>query len=84
MGGTVAPETEDVGQYIEGADYPARAQDLLAAARSSGAPEGVLERLEGLPTNAEFSDPDEVAERLENPEGTDEQGEAPPGEPAEA
>ena len=84
MGGTVAPETEDVSQYIEGPDYPARAQDLLAAARSSGAPEGVLEHLERLPTNAEFSDPDEVAEELENPEGTDEQGEAPPGEPAEA
>jgi hypothetical protein len=84
MGGTVAPETEDVRQYIEGSDYPARAQDLLAAARSSGAPEGVLEHLERLSTNAEFSDPDEVAEELENPEGTDEQGEAPPGEPAEA
>jgi hypothetical protein len=85
MGETVASETEDVRQYIEGADYPARAQDLLAAARSSGAPEDVLEHLERLPTNAEFSDPDEVAEELENhPEGTDEQGEAPPGEPAEA
>ena len=80
----MAPETEDVRQYIEGVDYPARAQDLLAAARSGGAPEDVLEHLEGLPTNAEFSDPEEVVERLENPEETDEQGEAPPGEPAEA
>jgi uncharacterized protein DUF2795 len=58
--------------------------DLLAAARSSDAPEGVLERLEQLPTNAQFSDPDEVVEELENPQGTGEQGEAPPGEPAEA
>ena len=51
-GGIVASETEDVRQYIEEASYPARAQDLLAAARSSDAPEGVLERLEQLPTNA--------------------------------
>jgi hypothetical protein len=80
----VASETEDVRRYIEGVDYPTRAQDLLAAARSSDAPEGVLERLEQLPTNAQFSDPDEVAEELENPQGTGEHGEAPPGEPAEA
>jgi Protein of unknown function (DUF2795) len=79
----VASETEDVRQYIEEASYPARAQDLLAATRSSDAPEGVLERLEQLPTNAQLSDPDEVAEQLENPEGTDED-QAPPGEPAEA
>ena len=79
----MASDTEDVRGYIEGASYPARAQDLLAAARSSDAPEGVLERLEQLPTNAEFSDPEEVAEELENPEGTEED-QAPPGEPAEA
>ena len=76
-------ETEDVRQYIEGANYPARAQDLLAAARSSDAPEDVLERLGQLPTNAQFSDPDEVVEELENTEGSGEPP-APPGEPAEA
>jgi hypothetical protein len=80
----MASETEDVRRYIEGVDYPTRAQDLLAAARSSDAPEGVLERLEQLPTNAQFSDPDEVAEELQNLQGTGNQGEAPPGEPAEA
>ena len=76
-------ETEDVRQYVEGANYPARAQDLLAAARSSDAPEGVLERLGQLPTNAQFSDPDEVVEELENTEGSGEPP-GPPGEPAEA
>ena len=79
----MASENEDVRQYIEGADYPARAQDLLAAARSSDAPDGVLEHLEQLPTNAQFSDPEEVAEELENAQGPGED-QAPPGEPAEA
>jgi hypothetical protein len=83
VGGTVASETEDVRQYIEGADYPARAQDLLAAARRSDAPDDVLEHLEQLPTNAQFSDPEEVAEELEKAQGPGED-QAPPGEPAEA
>ncbi len=75
---------EDVRRYIEGADYPARAQDLLAAVRSSDAPEEVVERLSQLPTNAQFSDPDEVVEELENPEEGSGEHLAPPGEPAEA
>ena len=74
---------EDVRPYIEDADYPARAQDLLAAAQSSDAPEEIVERLGQLPTNDQFSDPDEVLEELEKAEGSDEQ-QAPPGEPAEA
>jgi len=61
--------SEDIRQYIEEVDYPARAQDLLAAARNSDAPEEVVERLGGLPTNDQFSDPDEVTEELENQEG---------------
>ena len=77
-------DTEDARRYIEGADYPARAQDLIAAAQNSDAPEGVVERLEQLPTNAQFSDPDEVVEELENPEEGSGEEQAPPGEPAEA
>ena len=76
-------DTEDVRRHIEGADYPTRAQDLLAHARNSGASEEVVERLGQLPTNAQFSDTDEVVEELENPEGSGEP-QAPPGEPAEA
>ena len=79
----MAPETEDLRQYIEGADYPARAQDLLAAARSSDAPDGVLEHLEQLPINAQFSDPEEVVEELQNAEVPSED-QAPPVEPGEA
>ncbi len=75
--------SQDIRQYIEGADYPARAQDLLAAARNSDAPEEVVERLGGLPTNDQFSDPEEVIEELENQEGPSGH-ESPPGEPAEA
>jgi hypothetical protein len=36
-----------------------------------------------LPTNDQFSDPDEVIAELENQEGTSEH-QSPPGEPAEA
>jgi hypothetical protein len=79
----VGSDSNDVRRYIEDADYPTRAQDLLAAARNSDAPEGILERLGQLPTNAQFSNPDEVVEELENPEGPSED-QAPPGEPAEA
>jgi hypothetical protein len=79
----VGSDTEDVRRYIEDADYPARAQDLLAAARSNEAPEEILERLGQLPTNAQFSDPGEVVEELENSEESGEP-QAPPGEPAEA
>ncbi len=75
--------SEDIRQYIEEADYPARAQDLLAAARNSDAPEDAVESLGGLPTNDQFSDPDEVIEELENQEGSSGH-ESPPGEPAEA
>ena len=71
-------DAEDVRRYIEGIDYPARAQDLLAAARSSDAPEDVVERLTQLPTNTAFSDPDEVVEELENPEESGEP-QPPPG-----
>jgi len=48
----VGSDTDDMRRYIEDAHYPARAQDLLAAARSSDASEGILERLGQLPTNA--------------------------------
>ncbi len=75
--------SEDIRQYIEEADYPARAQDLLAAARNSDAPEEIVERLGELPTNDQFSNTDEVIEELENLEGTSEH-QSPPGEPAEA
>lgn len=75
--------SQDIRQYIEGADYPARAQDLLAAARNSDAPEEIVERLGELPTNDQFSNTDEVIEELENLEGTSEH-QSPPGEPAEA
>lgn len=75
--------SEDIRQYIEEADYPARAQDLLAAARNSDAPEEIVESLGELPTNDQFSNTDEVIEELENLEGTSEH-QSPPGEPAEA
>ena len=75
--------SEEIRQYVEEADYPARAQDLLAAARNSDAPEEIVERLGELPTNDQFSNTDEVIEELENLEGTSEH-QSPPGEPAEA
>lgn len=39
---------ERVLGYIEGVEYPAYTQDLLAAAEARGAPEEVMERLRSL------------------------------------
>lgn len=59
-------EPENVRQYLEGVDYPADTRALYSAARSNDAPSGVINLLNQLPSDAKFSDPEEVAEELEN------------------
>lgn len=39
----------DIQQYLKGVDYPARRDDLIAAAERNGAPEETLEILHRLP-----------------------------------
>ena len=59
------PDKRTIRRYLRDADYPAKQQDLVSTAQSKGAPTALLERLRNLQKDAEFSDPDEVAEALE-------------------
>ena len=59
------PDKRTIRRYLRNADYPAKQQDLVSTAQSKGAPTTLLERLRNLQKDAEFSDPDEVAEALE-------------------
>ena len=38
----------DVQRHLEGVDYPASKQDLIAAAESNGAPQEVIEALQSV------------------------------------
>ncbi len=71
----MASESEqDMRQYLEGVDYPVRAANLVATAKDdSNIPAEVVHRLGQLPSGAEFSDPDEVVEQLENIESSGKQ-----------
>jgi hypothetical protein len=61
---------EDARQYFEDIDYPASKEDLISAAESNGAPDGLVERL-GTLGRAEFSEPEDVvAELRASPQST--------------
>jgi hypothetical protein len=60
------PDKPIVRRYLEDADYPARQQELLSTAESNGAPTALIERLQNLPKDAEFSSLHEVVEALES------------------
>ncbi len=63
----MASESEqNIQQYLEGVEYPAKTFDLVTTAESNDAPADVVDRLNQLPNYAEFSNPDEVVEQLEN------------------
>ena len=49
----------NVQNYLEGARYPSRKQDLVSTARKNGAPQEVIDVLEKLPAD-EFGGPQEV------------------------
>ena len=57
---------QNIGQYLEGINYPAKTFDLVTTAESNGAPAEAIDRLDQLPNNAEFSSSDEVVKQLEN------------------
>ncbi len=59
----------NIKPYIEGAEYPTKTRNLMAFAEDEGgAPAEVVDRLNQLPSQHEFSDPDEVVEMLETAE----------------
>lgn len=54
----------DEGQrYLEGVDYPASKETLLSAAQGNGAPNEMIEMIEGLPLG-EFSGLEEFMNHL--------------------
>ncbi len=59
------PDKAIVRRHLGDADYPAGQQELLSRAESDDAPTALVERLQNLPKDAEFSSVDEVAEALE-------------------
>ena len=57
---------QNIGQYLEGVDYPAKTFDLVTTAESNDAPAEAVDRLDQLPNYAEFSSSEEVVKQLEN------------------
>ena len=53
----------EVQRHLEGVDYPASKQDLVAAAESNGAPQKVIEALQSV-EKERFDGPTAVQEAL--------------------
>ena len=66
-GGTdVASETEqELRRHLEGVDFAANTEDLIAIAMNNGAPEDFIDQLEELPRK-EFEDLEEVVEAIKD------------------
>jgi hypothetical protein len=56
-------DPDDGKRYLEGVDYPASKEAILAAAEGNGAPGEMVEMIEGL-SLGEFSDPEEFMNHL--------------------
>ncbi len=62
----MASETEqELRHYLEGIDFAASQEDLVAMAMNNGAPEELIGELEELPRK-EFEDLDEVVEAIKD------------------
>jgi hypothetical protein len=60
----VAPDTQqELRRYLEGVDFAANTEDLIAIAMSNGAPEEFINQLEDL-SRSEFPDLEEVADSI--------------------
>ena len=57
---------QDIKRCLGYSEYPATTFDLVTAAENNGAPAEIVDRLNQLPNDAEFSDPNQVVEQLEN------------------
>ncbi len=73
---------QKVQHYLQGAEYPAGKGDLAAVAKKNDAPQEFVDQLQSLedtgfsdPSNekGEFSNPEEVVERLERLESQEDQ-----------
>ncbi len=62
----MASETEqELRRYLEGIDFAASQEDLVAMAMNNGAPEELIDELEELPRK-EFEDLEEVVEAIKD------------------
>ena len=62
----MASETEqELRRYLEGIDFVASQEDLVAMAMNNGAPEEFVDQLEELPRK-EFEDLEEVVEAIKD------------------
>ncbi len=52
----------DFEQYLQGVEFPAKKEELVSAAQNNGAPQHLIEHLEGLRDGAEFRDINELSE----------------------
>ena len=52
-------------RYLEGVDFAANTEDLIAIAMNNGAPEDFIDQLEELPRK-EFEDLEEVVEAIKD------------------
>ena len=59
---------QDIKRHLEYPEYPATTFDLVTAVENNGAPAEIVDRLNELPNDAEFSGPNQVVEELENME----------------
>ncbi len=53
----------ELEKYLKGIDYPASKDDLLQKARSNGAPDEVIDMINGL-TESKFNSPIDVSKAL--------------------
>lgn len=57
------PEFIEVEKYLAGVDYPATKEQLVEHARSHGAPNDVLQALQGMP-DGEYDRPTQVSQAV--------------------
>ena len=57
---------QGIKRYLEYSEYPATTFDLVTAAENNGASTEIIDRLNQLPNDAEFSGPNQGVEQLEN------------------
>ncbi len=53
---------QNFSQYLQGVEFPAKKDELVSAAQSNGAPQHLIEHLEGLKDGAEYRDINELSE----------------------
>ncbi len=64
----MAPESaEELRRYIEGVEYPARTEEVVAGAEERGAPQEVIEQLRSLGPQRHFPGPEAVVAALYRP-----------------